>query len=96
MQCRRPGFSSWVGTFLWRRKWQPTPVVLPGKSHGWRSLAGYSPWGCTRVRYNSATKKQQQIVVIRMNSFGINSVGWDSKIKGVPSVLEVSQWEPFI
>ena len=29
----------------WRRKWQPTPVVLPGESHGQRSLAGYSPWG---------------------------------------------------
>ena len=27
------------------RKWQPTPVLLPGKSHGWRSLVGYSPWG---------------------------------------------------
>ena len=30
---------------LWRRKWQPTPVLLPGKSHGWKSLAGYSLWG---------------------------------------------------
>ena len=30
---------------LWRRQWQPTPVLLPGKSHGWRSLVGYSPWG---------------------------------------------------
>ena len=30
---------------LWRRKWQPTPVLLPGKSHGWRSLVGCSPWG---------------------------------------------------
>ena len=29
----------------WRRKWQPTPVFLPGESHGWRSLVGYSPWG---------------------------------------------------
>ena len=29
----------------WRRKWQPTPVFLPGKSHGWRNLVGYSPWG---------------------------------------------------
>ena len=29
----------------WRRKWQPTPVLLPGKFHGWRSLVGYSPWG---------------------------------------------------
>ena len=40
---------------LWRRKWQPTPVFLPGKVHGQRSLAGCSPWGyttehvCTRV-----------------------------------------------
>jgi len=30
----------------WRRKWQPTPVLLPGKFHGLRSLVGYSPWGC--------------------------------------------------
>ena len=30
----------------WRRKWQPTPVLLPGKSHGWRNLVAYSPWGC--------------------------------------------------
>ena len=30
---------------FWRRKWQPTPVFLPGKSHGLRSLVGYSPWG---------------------------------------------------
>ena len=29
-----------------RRQWQPTPVLLPGESHGWRSLVGYSPWGC--------------------------------------------------
>ena len=30
---------------LWRRQWHPTPVLLPGKLHGWRSLVGYSPWG---------------------------------------------------
>ena len=30
---------------FWRRKWQSTPVLLPGKFHGWRSLVGYSPWG---------------------------------------------------
>ena len=44
-QCRRHGFDPWVGRIPWRRKWQPTPVFLPGKSHGQRSLAGYSPWG---------------------------------------------------
>ena len=41
----RPGFNPWVGKIPWRRKWQPTPVLLPGKSHGWRSLVCYSPWG---------------------------------------------------
>ena len=45
LQCRRPGFDPWVGKIPWRRKWQPTPVLLPGKSHGRRSLVGYSPWG---------------------------------------------------
>ena len=30
---------------IWRRRWHPTPVLLPGKSHGWRSLVGCSPWG---------------------------------------------------
>ena len=39
-------FDLWVGKIPWRRKWQPTPVFLPGKTHGQRSLAGYSPWGC--------------------------------------------------
>ena len=44
LQCRRSGFNPWVGKIPWRRKWQPTPVFLPRKSHGWRSLAGYTPW----------------------------------------------------
>ena len=44
-QCRRPRFDSWVGKIPWKRKWQPSPVFLPGKSHGQRSLAGYSLWG---------------------------------------------------
>ena len=44
-QCWRCGFNFWVGKISWRRQWQPTPVFLPGKSHGWGSLVGYSPWG---------------------------------------------------
>ena len=44
-RCKRRGFNPWVGKILWRRKWQPTPVLLPGKSHGQRSLVGYSLWG---------------------------------------------------
>ena len=38
--------QSLVRKIPWRRKWQPTPVFLPGESHGLRSLADYSPWGC--------------------------------------------------
>ena len=47
-QCRRHrihGFVPWVKKISWRRKWQPTPVFSPWKSHGQRRLAGYSPWG---------------------------------------------------
>ena len=40
-----PGFDPWVKKITWIRKWQCTPVFLPGKSHGQHSLAGYSPWG---------------------------------------------------
>ena len=45
-QCRRQKrhrFSPWARKILWRRKWWSTPIFLPGKSHGQRSLAGYSP-----------------------------------------------------
>ena len=46
LQCGRPRFDSWVGKIPWRRKWQSTSALLSGKSHGRRSLIGYSPWGC--------------------------------------------------
>ena len=45
LQCRIPGFDPWVRKIPWRRKWQSTLALLPGKSHGQRSLIGYSPWG---------------------------------------------------
>ena len=35
----------WVGNILWRRKWEPTPIFLPGKSQRQSSLVGYIPWG---------------------------------------------------
>ena len=44
--CR---FDLWVRKIPWRRKWQPTTVVLPGKSHGQRSLVGYSPRDCKEL-----------------------------------------------
>ena len=47
--------SYWVGKIPWRRAWQPTPVSLPGESHGQRSLVGYSPWGCKELDVTEAT-----------------------------------------
>ena len=57
-QRRRHGFSPWVRKIPWRWKWQPTPIFLPGKSHGQKSLAGYSPRCRERVGHNLATKQQ--------------------------------------
>jgi len=53
---RRLDFDPQVGKMPWRRKWQPTPLLLPGKSHGERSLAGYSLQG-QRVRHDLATEQ---------------------------------------
>ena len=50
LQCWRSRFKPWVRKILWRREWLPTPVLLPGKSHGQRSLVGLQ-----RVRHNWAT-----------------------------------------
>ena len=54
--CRRHGFNPRVEKIPWRRKWQLTLVFLPEKSHGQRSLAGYSPWGCKRAGHDLVTK----------------------------------------
>ena len=48
-RCRRCGFDPWGGKILWRRKYQPASVFLPGRSRGQRSLADYSPWDCKEL-----------------------------------------------
>ena len=62
-QYRRPGFNPWIRKIPWRRKWQPTPALLPGKSYGQRNLAGYRLEGLKRVRHNLVTKPQQQFLL---------------------------------
>ena len=57
--AKRHEFNPWVKKIPWNRKWQPTPVFLPGKFHGQRSLAGYSLWG----HKESDTTKQLSIRV---------------------------------
>ena len=52
---KRHRFNPWVRKIPWRRKWQPTPVFLPGKFHGQRILAGHSPWSCKVLDRTEAT-----------------------------------------
>ena len=63
LQGRRHGFDPWVGKILWKREWQHTPVFLHGKSHGQRSLVGYSPWDHKSRDITEATGHQAQFVI---------------------------------
>ena len=69
-RCKRPGFHPWVRKIPWRRAWQPTPVFSPGESHGQRSLAGYSPWGCKE----SDTTKWLNTHIVTRSVMGDNSI----------------------
>ena len=53
---KRCGFDPWVRNICWRRKWQPTPVFVPGESHGRRSVVGYNPWGHKESDTTEATE----------------------------------------
>ena len=67
---RRWGFHQWVRKIPWRRKWEPTPVFLPGQCHGQRSLVGYSPWGHKRVGHELATKHQPALRLVNRETRG--------------------------
>ena len=54
-EIRDSRFDNWVRKTAWRRTWKPTPVFLPGESHGQRSLEGYSPWGRTELDITEET-----------------------------------------
>ena len=56
LQQGRCEFDPWIRKIPWRRKWQPTPVFLPGEFHGQRNLVGCSQWGHNRVKQNLVTK----------------------------------------
>jgi len=63
-QCRRHGFSLWMGKIPRRRKCQPTPVFLPGKYHGQMNLARCNPWGCRELDMTEATEHADAITTI--------------------------------
>ena len=61
-RCSRNGFDPWVRKIPWRRKWQPTPVFLPGESHGQWSLPGCHPWGLTELH----ATEQSHVAAVKM------------------------------
>ena len=69
-QTRLKQLSS-SGSMRWRRKWQPTPVFLPGESRGWRILVGCCLCGCTELDTTEATQQQQLQQVIKMKMKGV-------------------------
>ena len=74
------GFEPWVGKIPWRRKWQPTPVLLPRKFHGWRSLVGYSPWGSKKqdtteqLHFHFSLSLRMDLSLLR--ALTIHSLSW--------------------
>ena len=66
-EWRRCRFDPWVKKISWRRKWKPTPIFLPGKFHGQRSLVGYSPRDCKRVGHNLTTKQPNNSIYSHYN-----------------------------
>ena len=69
-QCERHKirFNPWVRKIPWRKKWQPTPVFLPGESHRQRSLVGYGPLDHKESDTTEVTEQQGDKIQIRNNS----------------------------
>ena len=70
----RQEFDPWVRKIPWRRKWQPTPVLLPGESRARRTLAGCSPWGRKRLGHDLAAEQRQEQ--------GMCTGGWEGERQG--------------
>ena len=91
-QYRRCAFDLWVGKITWRRKWQLTPVCLPGKSHGQRSLVGYSH---KRVEHSLATKPPQWQSLFQCLFLGNSKhISWirNCPRKQILRILELPWW----
>ena len=75
--CRRSRFHPQFGKIPWRRKWQPTPVFLPGESHGQRSWL-YIPWGC---KESETTEVTQHTCMQGWNAWDYDEYQWKTQIQ---------------
>ena len=89
-QCRWCRFDSWMGKIPWGKKWQPIPVFLPGKSHGQRSLVGYSPWDCKQL------ETTWQLSTWGITVLCIRASNWKQKCQSIERLVQLIQWEYLI
>ena len=75
-ECRRHRFDPWVRKIPQRRKWQLTPVFLPGKCHGQGSLAGYDPQGHKRIKHDLVTKQQLSNIILNWSKISFHNILW--------------------
>ena len=90
-QCRRPRFDPWVRKIPWRRKWQPISVFLPGKSHGQRSLVGYSLWGCSSCTWLSNWTHIQESKIKLRGHFFLQAIFQTQELN--PSLKGLLHWQ---
>ena len=73
-----------------RRQWHPTPVLLPGKSHGWRSLVGYSPQGRNESDMTEGIEHARTVISKEKYMFVLHSQFWNRAAKNLGSSWEES------
>ena len=71
--CRRCGFSLWVRKIPWRTEWQSTPVFLPGKFNGQRSLVGYNPWGHKKLDMTEQLSMRAFTHILDISQYSLTS-----------------------
>ena len=86
-RCERPGFDPWVLKIPWRRKWQLTPVFLPGKFHGQKSLAGCSPWDCKESDVTQQQPPQTPVRVLMSSKHCCPTKSWGETLGSSVSCL---------
>ena len=92
LQCRRPRFDPWVRKIPWRRKWQPTPIFLPGESYEGRSLVGYSPWGHKQLDTTEHFHFHCQCHSIILTGNPMDGVAWWATVHGVAKESDTTLW----
>ena len=80
----------------WRRKWPPTPVFSPGEFHGQRSLVGYGPWGCERVRHDWATERLSDWAHTHILDWGIIACPWRLRWQRICLQCERPGFDPWV